>query len=243
MTATRNVVCVYNRPSGSSRDWFQDPLWIQKPKDAQVPWSALPIFGSAYADSPNCGSCSTICIYWKKTCVEVNLCSCSRVDCAGVHTWYPLLTQTQTSSTYFSPVPFFIHLLMYWKFTSIYRSAWFLLSVQYSMAQCNITDNSYGINVFIHNAVISNHAVFFWARVQIYLLVNFQIQKLNQKGDNSWNSTKGLFAHTCPNFLLQWSTITMDTTLWGPKNGVISKHKQAPQLSATEYLKSEQYQM
>lgn len=59
----------YSCPLLSTWDWFQDPPWIRKSTDAQVPWSAfhIRIHGSTSADSTNRGSRSSAVLIEKKS--------------------------------------------------------------------------------------------------------------------------------------------------------------------------------
>ena len=47
-----SILGVYSRPLISSRYRFQDSPQVPKPRNTQVPWSALPILGSAGANPP-----------------------------------------------------------------------------------------------------------------------------------------------------------------------------------------------
>ena len=75
------------------------------------------------------------------------------------------------------------------------------------------------------------------------LLVNFQIQKWDQRSDNHQSSTKGLFAHSCPSSLVQldllslWTFYFRDAKLeWLANISTLLKS-----ISGVEYLRSEQY--
>ena len=75
------------------------------------------------------------------------------------------------------------------------------------------------------------------------LLVNFQIQKWDQRGDSHQNSTKGLFAHSCPSSLVQldllslWTFYFRDAKLeWLANVSMLLES-----ISGIEYLRSKQY--
>ena len=77
----------------------------------------------------------------------------------------------------------------------------------------------------------------------MYLLVNFQIQKWDQRGDNHHNSAKGLFAHSCPSFLVQLDLLS----LWrfyfrdAKSEWLANISTLLESISGIEYLRSEQY--
>lgn len=125
MTPTRNILDVYSRPSVSVTNWFQDPQWILKSEDAQVPRLTLPIFDSAYAESRSCAWVALYVPTGKSLDVRgLVQCQpwCPRVTCAESPVQSPLPTQTQASCACFPPVPFFIDFPRVRKFTSQYGS-------------------------------------------------------------------------------------------------------------------------
>lgn len=65
---TRSILGVFSRPLISLSYRFQDPPRVPKPRNAQVPWSALRIFGSASADPLTVGHVTLFVFTGKNLC-------------------------------------------------------------------------------------------------------------------------------------------------------------------------------
>lgn len=176
MTPTRHSLCVCSRPSVSLRDWFQNPLRILKPKDAHIPWAALPLWFCTRR-------CTQLWIvwywmyFWKKKSAHPWTCAVARGSAIQGHirTLGVLRRRKHPRHAFLLYLSLFAYLCIGSLPAYLDGLDFYCL---YSIPRHNEYNwlNSSWITglLFFYKAVISNHTIFEHIH-KIYLLVNFQI--------------------------------------------------------------------